>query len=408
MVYIQDILLATIAASGVLATPVVKRDTATPAASVSYAIPSYLTPVRPAPNPSYYVWPANNTDFVVESLEDFGKQEDPDNPLTIYRDGGGSCNIGNRTIWFFCDTLGYDNGTFKAMTDNSLSVAQSFDDPSLLADATSNSLYSYGWQPAVPYTGEEYPWRNWPSQRFTLWTYTNCIQTTNTQAVQFFHVYKSNSYTSTSNWGNTMAILNLDPNTNMLTISRNEQVTFPNTTYSYGSFASMVVNGVAFLYALDNTYSGGKDVHVARVATWQITQYNKYQYYDASTKTWSYTRPQPTARRQSAAIMSNWIPYSTGSMFYSEYHNAYLLIYFDNWADSTFKVSYAPSPVGPWTTDNKVLYTLPQGPRGYDYAGVPHVQYYQNDGPSGKAILLHYSYQDTTYTYTRAAKLTFA
>ncbi|KAK9313391.1 hypothetical protein V1524DRAFT_436183 [Lipomyces starkeyi] len=245
MVYIKDILLATIAISGVLATPVVKRDTATPAASVSYALPSYLTPVRPAPNPSYYVWPANNTDFVVESLEDFGKQEDPDNPLTIYRDGGGSCNIGNRTIWFFCDTLGYDNGTFMAMTDNSLSVAQSFDEPSLLADATSNSLYSYGWQPAVPYTSEEYPWRNWPSQRFTLWTYTNCIQTTATQAVQFFHVYKSNSYTSSSNWGNTMAILNLDPNTNMLTISRNEQVAFPNTTYSYGSFASIPEAGTS-------------------------------------------------------------------------------------------------------------------------------------------------------------------
>ncbi|KAK9364419.1 hypothetical protein V1509DRAFT_656179 [Lipomyces kononenkoae] len=371
---------------GAVATPVVKGDPSGPAAQVSYALPEYINPVMPAPSPSYWLWPANNTNFVVESLEDFGMMDDPDNPLEIYRDGGGSCNIANRTIWFFCDTLGYDNDTFKAMTDKSLSVAQNFSEPSLLSDATSNSLYSYGWQPAIPYTQDEWPMRNSPSKRFTMWTYTNCIQTSDSQAIQFFALSKSNSIYSSTYCAN------------MLTVTRNQQVMFPSTTYSYGSFASMVVQGVAFLYALDGTYSGNRDVHVARVATWAITDITKYQYYDASTKTWSYTQPQPTARRQSAAVLSNWIPYSTGSMFYSEYHNAYLLVYFNGWADSTFRVSYAPSPT---------LYALPQGPRGYDYGGVAHPQYYQNDGPSGKSILLHYSYQDTSYTYPRAAKLTF-
>ncbi|KAK9251351.1 hypothetical protein V1507DRAFT_464708 [Lipomyces tetrasporus] len=52
------------------------------------------------------------------------------------------------------------------------------------------------------------------------------------------------------------------------------------------------------------------------------------------------------------------MPYSTGFMFFSEYHNAYLLVCFSNRADSTFRVSYAPSPVGPWTTDDKVLHTV--------------------------------------------------
>ncbi|KAK9235385.1 hypothetical protein V1525DRAFT_410158 [Lipomyces kononenkoae] len=406
MIYVNFILLAAIFISGAAATPVAKRSTG-PAAQVSYLLPEYINPVQAAPSPTYWLWPANNTDFEVESVEDFGMMEDPENPLTIYRDGGGSCNLANRTIWFFCDTLGYDNNTFTAMTDNSLSVAQTFDDPSLLADATSNSLYSYGWQPAIPYTVDEYPVRNSPSQRFTLWTYTNCIEISDTQAAHFFLLTKSNSIYSSTSWGNTMAILDLDTSTNMLTVTRNQQVMFPNTTYSYGSFASLVIDGVAFLYALDYTYSGNQDVHVARVATWEMTDITKYQYYDASTKTWNYTQPQPTARRQSAAVISNWIPYSTGSMFYSEYHNAYLLIYFNGWADSTFRVSYAPSPVGPWTTNDQTLYTLPDGQRGYDYGGGAHVEYYQDDGPSGKSILLHYSYQDTSYTYPRAAKLTF-
>ncbi|KAK9321886.1 hypothetical protein V1517DRAFT_353424 [Lipomyces orientalis] len=346
MVQVKNVLLAVISLSGALATPIVKRDTFTPAASASYALPSFLTPVRPAPNPSYGVTPIN-TDFEVESVDILDKQEDPDNPLTIYRDGGGSCNIGNRTLWLFCDTLGYQNDTFKAMTDNSLSVARSFDDPSLLSDATSNSLTSYGWQPAVPFTDDEYPWRNWPSKRYAMWTYTNCLQINDNLAVHFFNLYKYSSIYSASSLGNTMVTLNFDPDADMLTVTRNMQVTFPPSTYQYGSFASMVVNGVAFLYALDSTYSGKKDIHVARVATNSLSQFDKYQYYDASTKTWSYTQPAPTERRQSAAVISNWMPYSTGSMFYSEYHNAYLLVYFSNWADSTFRVSYAPTPVGP-------------------------------------------------------------
>ncbi|KAK9235139.1 hypothetical protein V1525DRAFT_428047 [Lipomyces kononenkoae] len=345
----KAILLVAVSISSAFASPLVQRSPSTPAASVSYALPSFLTPVRPGPNPSYYVYPMKAT-FEIESFEEFDKQEDPDNPLAIYRDGGGSCNIGNRTIWFFCDTMGYDADDFKAMTDNSLAVAQTFNEPSLLADATSNTQYSYGWGPAVPFTSEEYPWRDWPSRRYAMWTYTNCVQVSENRAVQFFTLNKFSNRWTYSGLGNTMVTLDFDPASQMLTLTRPQQVTFPSTTYAYGSFASVVVHGVAFLYGLDTTYSAKRDVHVARVALSQISNLSKYQYYDASTKKWTSTQPDPTVRRQSAAVMSNFMPYSSGTVFYSEYHNAYLLVYFSNWADSTFRVSYAPSPVGPWTT----------------------------------------------------------
>ncbi|KAK9354811.1 hypothetical protein V1523DRAFT_424714 [Lipomyces doorenjongii] len=186
-------------------------------------------------------------------------------------------------------------------------------------------------------------------KRYAMWTYTNYLQASSNRAVQFFNLRKYNSIWSASDLGNTTVTLEFDPDTEMLTVTRDQQVTFPPTTYAYGSFASIVGNGVAFLYGLDTTYSNKMDVHVARVSFNHISDYKKYQYYDASTKSWSFTQPLPTARRPSAAVTSNWMPYSTGSMFYSEYHNAYLLVYyFSNWADSTFGVSYAPSPVGPW------------------------------------------------------------
>ncbi|KAK9365076.1 hypothetical protein V1509DRAFT_424252 [Lipomyces kononenkoae] len=408
MVNIKATLLVTVfISSRAFASPLVQRSTSSKtAASVSYELPSFLTPVRPAPNPSYYVYPTN-TNFEVESIQELGKQNDPDNPLAVYRDGGGSCSIGNRTVWFFCDTLGYDENDFKAMADNSLAVARSFNEPTFLADATSNSRVSYGWGPAVPYTSEEYPWQDFPSKRYAMWTYTNCLQVSENQAVQFFTLNKFSSRLDYYGLGNTMVTMDFNPKTQMLTLTRDQQVTFPTTTYAYGSFASIVVNGVAFLYGLDTTYSSNKDVHVARVPVSHISDLSKYLYYDAWTKKWTSKRPKPTARHQSAAVMSNSMPYSSGSMFYSEYHNAYLLVYFSNWADSTFRVSYAPSPVGPWTTDNKIIHKIPLGPGGFDYGGVAHPQYYQNDGPSGKALLLHYSYQGSSQKYTKAAKLVF-
>ncbi|KAK9385967.1 hypothetical protein V1515DRAFT_640054 [Lipomyces mesembrius] len=315
MVSIKSTLLVAISISGALASPIVKSIASTlAAASVSYALPSFLTP-------------SDQHTFRDRVIRGFGKQEDPDYPLTIYRDGGG-----------------YSDGTFKAMTDNSLSVARSFDNP-----------------------------------RYAMWTYTNCLQATNNRAVKFFNLRKYNSIWSASDLGNTMVTLDFDPDTEMLTVTRDQQVTFPPTTYAYSLFASMVVNGV------DSTAS------ILPIPTrWMSTSPELLSIASQITKILLSHCPLHDAdQRWSSRIGCRT---RRGSMFYSEYHNAYLLV---------FRVSYAPSPVGPF------FYTLPSGPRRYDYGGVAHPQYYQYDGPSGKALLLHYSYQDTMYTYTKAAKLVF-
>ncbi|KAJ8104112.1 hypothetical protein POJ06DRAFT_235081 [Lipomyces tetrasporus] len=135
-----------------------------------------------------------------------------------------------------------------------------------------------------------------------MWAYTIASKPQRIEQYSL-HLYKYDSLSSTSDWGNTMATLEFDPDAEMLTVTRDKQVTFPNTTYTYGSVASMVVDGVAFLYALDTTYSGKQDVHVARVAVDSLSQYDEYEYYDASTDIWIYTQPQPTGRRQSAAVI---------------------------------------------------------------------------------------------------------
>ncbi|KAK9489536.1 hypothetical protein V1508DRAFT_400744 [Lipomyces doorenjongii] len=65
-------------------------------------------------------------------------------------------------------------------------------------------------------------------------------------------------------------------------------------------------------------------------------------------------------------VISNSMPFSSGNSYYSKYHNQYSLAFFNNWIDNTFRVLSAPTPAGPWTTDNKVLYETAQG-ESYNY-----------------------------------------
>ncbi|KAK9242314.1 hypothetical protein V1506DRAFT_524656 [Lipomyces tetrasporus] len=86
-----------------------------------------------------------------------------------------------------------------------------------------------------------------------------------------------------------------------------------------------------------------------------------WRYYDRGVDTWSNTEPLPTARRQSAAIIS--LPsgkYSvdSDSVICSAYHNPYLLFFLTG-DHINLRVKYASTRIGPWSTDDKILYTLP-------------------------------------------------
>ncbi|KAK9248164.1 hypothetical protein V1506DRAFT_511827 [Lipomyces tetrasporus] len=378
----------------------------TPAASTTYPIPSVLTPAR-ATSPQFSQSPLMHSTYTVASRADYGKMVDPSNTYTLFRDGGGSCAIANRTLWFFCDTLAYrtSDGKYMGAASNSISLATNFSEPNVLKDASCTP--ATGIRPAMPWTSVEATVAGSPTNRYALWSYTNCVPTGDNTAVHFWIVTKFNSGSSTRTYGNTMAQYSLDPTTNQFTVTRDSQVTFAPPTYTYGSFANVVVNGVAYLYGLDTKYSKN-DAHLAKAPVNTIADLSTWQYYNASSGTWSSTMPVPTARQQSAAVIRNSIPFSTGTVFFSEYHNAFLLVFLDNWADSKFRVLSAPSPVGPWTTNNLVIWAMTPGPGGYDYGGVAHPIYYTNDAQAGKSLMLHYSYQNTSTTYTVASQLTFA
>ncbi|KAK9342562.1 hypothetical protein V1522DRAFT_438766 [Lipomyces starkeyi] len=293
----------------------------------------------------------------------------------IYRDGGGSCSLYDRTFWVFCDTAAYSRTTGELIGFSSNSM-------------TAETDYNIA-----------------SDQRYALWTFTNCVQLTETRAMHFFLVEKFSNTNFPTVTGNTMAIYTMDPDTNEITIERPERYWFGNTTYTFGSFANVVVDNVAYLYGLDTVYSGSYDVHLARVPVGSETNKTSYSYYDAASGEFSSTMPVPTTRRQDNAVIRGTQPFDTGTVFWSDYHNAFLLVYL--LLDSTFRVASAPSPVGHWNVSDTLLAESTAGV-GPNYGGVAVPIYYQQPGQvAGKELLLAYTYQNTTHKYPKILQVTF-
>ncbi|KAK9331220.1 hypothetical protein V1520DRAFT_325786 [Lipomyces starkeyi] len=396
MIFSTLVLLCTVALAGAQ----------TPAASQSFPIPSILTPYVPT-KPLYFKTPVMKP-FTISKVVNWWRMNDWAQVYDIYRDGGGSCSLYNRTFWVYCDTTAYSKTTGKIVgaASNSMTLAMDFNYPNRLKDFT--MIPSTGWKPAIPFTDYEASFSGNIGTRYALWTYTNCVQLTPTRAMHFFNVQKFYNAYSSKQYGNTMAIYTMDPVTNQITIERPEQYWYLNTTYPYGSFASVVVNNVAYLYGIDRLYSGNYDVHLAKVPVGYETNRNYYRYYDAASGGFSYTMPVPTARRQANAVIQGTQPFSTGTVFWSDYHNAFLLVFFNNWVDSTFRVLSAPSPIGPWNVSNTVVYQSTPGPGGYNYGGNASPIYYQKPGQvAGKDLMLQYTYQNTSNRYPNALHVTF-
>ncbi|KAK9366114.1 hypothetical protein V1509DRAFT_306632 [Lipomyces kononenkoae] len=381
----------------------------TPVASQSWDIPPIVNSWVPT-EPGYYMTPVMKP-FTLSGVTNWGRMNDSMQEYNVYRDGGGSCSLYNRTFWVYSDSSAYSKttGLFLGAASNSMTLAMDFNQPNKLKDFT--LLPSTGWSPAIPFTEAEASVSRGgdTGTRYALWTNANCAQLTETRAMHFFKVQKFDNPSNSTYYGNTMAIYTMDPVNNVITIERPQQYWYSNTTYGYGSFATLVFNGIAYLYAIDATYGDNYDIHLAKVPVGHETDMRYYRYYDAAAHGYSSTMPVPTERRQWAAVVSGTNSFTTGSVFWSEYHNAFLLVFFNDMVDSTFRVMSAPSPAGPWNESSAVLYDTVPGPRGYNYDGNASPIYYQQPGQvAGKELLLQYSYQDTKHTYPVALQVTFA
>ncbi|KAK9479175.1 hypothetical protein V1514DRAFT_278893 [Lipomyces japonicus] len=362
-------------------------------ASKSFKLPDSHTSTRKSDPPFKAHGKPKNDHFKVKHHHDHGRLHDPHSPWHVKRDLPNICSIGHRTFWFFDDTFAYSSdGTFVGAASNSFSIAASIDEPSNVTDISITNAGDV--TVAIPWFSKEAKVQ-YLSTRYALWSFAPCIPVDDHHAAQIWGVIKFDSRTNHSTIGYSVSTYEYDEDGNSLSITREQEIDISIDSFAYGGFSSIVVNSVIYLYALDVKH-GRHDIHVAQVPRSSYADKSTWQYWDNGLQEWKSTEPNGSERQEDKAVITNSLPFSSGSVFFSEYHNSYLLVFFSFWADSKFYALSAPSPLGPWNVSNSVIYHTKPGENGYNYGGQASPLFTSSDEPIGKKLVLSYTYQDTT------------
>ncbi|KAK9383597.1 uncharacterized protein V2V93DRAFT_362243 [Kockiozyma suomiensis] len=332
----------------------------------------------------------NHDRLKVKQHDPHGRICDPSSPWDIHRDLPTVCPIGHYFFWFFSDTFAYkSDGSFVGAASNSVVVSRNANDPSSVQEISIENDGTVS--VAIPWTDAEKKVQ-YEDDRYALWAFGPCIPIDGTHSSQVWSVVKFTNSSYSETIGYTIADYSIEDGS--LVVSRREVMTFSSTSYAYGAFASLLVNGVVYMYALDTKHSGKYDVHLASAPRATLYDQSTWSYYDGSTDSWTSTPPDSSQRNQDKAVLTGAMPFSTGSMFYSDYHNAYVLVYFTNWADSKFYAITASSPSGPWDTTATLLFETEYGENGYNYGGqaAPVIE---SGVTLGQKIVVSYTYQDS-------------
>ncbi|KAK9320026.1 hypothetical protein V1517DRAFT_18454 [Lipomyces orientalis] len=399
----------------ILALLILPFTAATPG-STSFTVPSILTPHFEV-SPPYHVTP-RNVDFTVASVSNWGTLHDYsiDSSYIIRRQGPLTLSfIQNRTFWFAGPTSIFDTvkRTGKS-SSTSVAMALNLAHPSWIREVSTTPVSSW---PVVPLTPAEKEIRRVYRYDFRFSTQAHSSLINDTSAIQFWDVTAYNNDGCEETAGSTLIIYTFDKTKNTLIVTRPAPVyqTLSPLRYPYGSFATLAVGGTTYLYAWDPFSTGDefndgwrKDIHVASAPSSSIADKSTWKYYDGHAGTWSATEPLPTARRQSQAIFTLSDPpfedlfayFLVGSIFYSEYHNAYLLIYSSTVDYRYVRVRYSSTPVGPWSSPSKIIFD------SANYEGVAirnslaTATFFQTNGNlGGKSILLPVTKGDDVLTF---------
>ncbi|KAJ8103604.1 hypothetical protein POJ06DRAFT_5057 [Lipomyces tetrasporus] len=399
--------------------------TATPV-STSFPVPSILTPHREV-SPPYRATP-RNLGFTVASASNWGPLKDFSINSSSYETlkvaPSTLCSIQNRTFWFAgqTDIQILQSRTFVG-SSSSVAMALDFSHPSWIKEISTRPSASW---PVIPVTPAEQAMSVAYNYKFIFHPLTHGSLINATTALQLWDISASNNDESNYCQGypaTTLILYTLDSTTNTLTVTRPAPSYQRYRQYPYGSFATLTVQGMTYLYALDSYDTGDdsnngyqRDVHVAAAPASSIADKSTWKYYDNATSTWSSTEPLPTNRRASAAILTV-LPASSsdepfnyfqgGSIFFSEYHNAYLLIFVLASDSRYFRVRYAPTPLGPWSGNETIILDAAGYGIGFVY-GLATPIFFQTDGSvGGKSLLLTASLSDG-YSETQTFKVNFA
>lgn len=186
--------------------------------------------------------------------------------------------------------------------------------------------------------------------------------------------------------------------------TRAADVLFSGNDVPYGVFAAIVGRGsggadlVIYLFGI-----AGYGLQLARVRVSAMKNLDAYEFYEPARCSFTSTSPNRMETNLRRPYLAG--NFSSGSIFYTPFLKTYLLVYFNDQADSTFYMRFLDlesvvCPTTVWMKGGKyglgiqaedveavfrygwssdaVLYRSPPGPQGFNYAGLAHPEFFNS------------------------------
>ncbi|KAL8782238.1 MAG: hypothetical protein Q9213_005568 [Squamulea squamosa] len=369
------------------------------------------------------------TPIVVKNITQLGPQISPD-VTQVSRDGGYSVLLNGQIIWLYDDTecldrdgkqLSFVSNTAAYAKDANKNVSMLLDfgveavgkdkktgktNYAILADTT---VATGGW---IGFSPDELDFneRRKGTERVAIWPGTSPTPYSTSQAFLFAPlVYVDNKPQDPSKeyQARGMTLLSISASSRGPIADRQGDLIISGLQVAYGGFSSLLgytstekpqnLND-RDVYLFGMTQGG---LQLARASVGKLTDFSKYSFWDP-TQLKFVKNPSRLNEKDYKKI---YLPgsFSSGSIFYSPYFNTFLMIYFNKFVDSTFRIRFLDLniPVGNdpiWSKQGKrgrgiapedvealvkyawspeqELYKSPPGKGGFNYAGMAHPEYF--------------------------------
>ena len=191
--------------------------------------------------------------------------------------------------------------------------------------------------------------------------------------------------------------------------TRQGDIVISGTEVAFGDFSTLL--GFKSTDSATDLDDGERDVYLlgmtkfglqlARVGINDLTDFSKYTFWNPQSHNFSTSPPDPGTSDEAQLYLPG--SFSSGSIFYSPYFYTFIMVYFNKLVDSTFYIRYLQLDFplrndSIWTIGGKdskgivaedtealvkyawsaeqILYASPPGPGGFNYAGMPHPEFF--------------------------------
>ncbi|KAL8984079.1 MAG: hypothetical protein Q9205_001855 [Flavoplaca limonia] len=369
------------------------------------------------------------TPIVVKNIIQLGPQITPD-VTQVSRDGGYSVLLNGQIIWLYDDTecldrdgkqLSFVSNTAAYAKDANKNVSTLVDfgvkpagkdnktgrtNYAILADTT---VATGGW---IGFSEDELDFNDKRKgiERVAIWPGTSPTPYSTSQAFLFaplVYVDYQPQDPSKEYQARGMTLISIAASSSGPSVDRQGDLIISGLQVAYGGFSSVLgYTGTAKpqdlnardVYLFGMTEAG---LQLARASVGHLTDFSHYSFWDPTQLEFDQKPPKLDEKD----IQKIYLPgtFSSGSIFYSPYFNTFLMIYFNKYVDSTFRIRFLDlnTPVGDdpiwpkqgkrgkgivpedvealvkyaWSPEQE-LYKSPPAKGGFNYAGMAHPEYF--------------------------------